>query len=391
MSRILAATYGAGHVKMLIPVLKELQSRGHDVIVLALTAAWGPVERAGLKSIGFRDFLNGHERALAIGRLLAQDMPGHPEVHPEETVAYMGLSYLDLENRLGEKGAKVEFDKRERQAFLPLGVLRQIFDSVQPDIVMATSSPRAERATVMVARERGIPALVIADLMPQMEMEWMGDPSYGDTVCVISEGVRRKLIRAGRDENKVVATGNPVMDEHFEINVEALREKWRTKHKVANSERVALYASQPDPDRFLGSRIAAELVEHGAMAGWKVAVRPHPNEDFDTNLLPKNTIISGQDETPWDCLCGADGCIVISSTMGIQAVLVGCPLVSYDAPVNMNPTPFPEFEIGRIASTGAEVFTHLNEIYGCGNLMGQGLPEGRATDRVVNEVLKLLG
>ena len=391
MSRILAATYGAGHVKMLIPVLQELDRLGHDVTVLALTAAWGPIERAGLKSVGFRDFLNGEGRAIEHGQRLAQGTPGHPEVHPEETVAYMGLSYLELEERMGVEGAAEAFSKRGRQAFLPIGVLRKIFDHVQPEVVMTTSSPRAERAAVLVARERGIPALVIADLMPQMEMEWMSGPDYGDTVCVINEGVRRKLIRAGRDAECVVATGNPVMDEHLDLDVPALRTAWREKHGFGDGDRVALYASQPDPDRYLGSRVAAELVEQGALAGWKVAVRPHPNEDFDPSLLPAGTVVSGQDETPWDCLCGADGCIVISSTMGIQAVLVGCPLVAYAVPVNMNPTPYPEFEIGRIAQTGQEVFCHLEQIYGKGDLMAQELPEGRARDRVVAQVLKLLG
>lgn len=391
MSRILAATYGAGHVKMLIPVLLELQRLGHDVVVLALTAAWGPVERAGLKSIGFRDFLEGNECAIRHGQRLAKGTPAHPEVHPEETVAYMGLSYLELEERLGVEEATSAFSKRGRQAFLPIGVLEKVFDSVMPDLVMTTSSPRAERAAVLVARERGIPALVIADLMPQMEMEWMSGPDYGDTVCVINEGVRRKLIRAGRDAACVVATGNPVMDEHFDIDSSGLRGSWRSKHGFVDSDKVAIYCSQPDPDRYLGSRVAAELVEQGAQAGWKVAVRPHPNEDFDASLLPEGTIVSGQDETPWDCLCGADGCIVISSTMGIQAVLVGCPLVAYTVPVNMNPSPYPEFEIGRIAGTGEEVFNHLNEIYGKGALMAKGLPEGRARDRVVAEVIKLLG
>jgi hypothetical protein len=390
MSRILVATYGGGHVNTVLPVALQLVELGHDVTVLALTTAWGAVDRAGLKTIGFRDFLDGDIRAIDHGQRLGQGTQPHPQVHPDESVAYLGMSYVELEDRLGVEGAAQAFVERGRQSFLPLGVLRRIFDAVDPELVIATSSPRAERASVLVARERNIPAVVIADLMPQMEMEWMGSPEYGDILCVINEGVRRKLIRAGRDPDCVVATGNPVMDEHLKLDVLGLRETWRTKHGCVDSDRVALYASQPDPDQYLGSRVAAELVCEGLDRGWKVAVRPHPNEDFDATLLPTGTILSGKDETPWQCLCGADACVVISSTMGIQSVLVGRPLVAYAVPVNMNPTPYPEFEIGRVAYTCAEVFDHLDDVFGKGELMAKELPKGSARDNVVAQVLRLL-
>ncbi len=391
MSRILVATYGGGHVNTILPVATRLVELGHEVTVLALTSAWGAVERAGLKSIGFRDFINGDERAIAHGERLAQGTPAHPQVHPDETVAYMGMSYSELEDRLGVEGAAAHYAERGRQSFLPIGVLRRMFDDVQPDLVITTSSPRAERAAVLVARERDIPAVVVADLMPQMEMEWMGCADYGDILCVINEGVRRKLIKAGRDPECVIATGNPVMDEYLDLDISALRQEWRAKHGCSESDRVVLYASQPDPDRYLGSRVAAELVCDGLDRGWRVAVRPHPNEDFDLSLMPSGTIISGKDETPWQCLCGADACVVISSTMGIQSVLVGRPLVAYAVPVNMNPTPYPEFEIGRIAHTSLEVFDHLDDVIGTGELMAKELPEGSARDNVVAQVLRLLG
>jgi len=390
MSRILVATYGGGHVNTVLPVALKLRDMGHDVTVLALTSAWGAVERAGLKSIGFRDFIED-QRALEHGQRLAQGTPPHTQVHPNETVAYMGMSYAELEDRMGVEAAAQAYVDRGRQAFLPVGVLQKIFDRCEPDLVIATSSPRAERAAVLVARERGIPAVVVADLMPQMEMEWMGCADYGDILCVINEGVRRKLIRAGRDPDCVVATGNPVMDEHLDLDVDALRREWRNRHQCAESDRVALYASQPDPDQYLGSRVAADLVETGLSRGWRVAVRPHPNEDFDHSLLPEGTIISGLDETPWQCLCGADACVVISSTMGIQSVLVGRPLVAFAVPVNMNPTPYPEFEIGRIAQTTAEVFDHLDDVFGQGELMAKELPKGSARDNVVAQVMRLLG
>jgi superfamily I DNA/RNA helicase len=56
--RILAVTYGGGHVTMLLPVLEELRRQGHDLRVIGLTTAF-----ARLKA------------ALLSGGLIAYDAP----------------------------------------------------------------------------------------------------------------------------------------------------------------------------------------------------------------------------------------------------------------------------------------------------------------------------
>ncbi|MBA4291733.1 hypothetical protein C0431_02060 [bacterium] len=370
---------------MVIPVALRLQELGYEVVVLALTTAWGPVSRAGLQTIGFRDFLAGDESVLKLGRELAGTVEAHADVHPEETQAYLGLSYKCLEARLGVEGAREAYEQRGRQAFLPLEVLSRVFDEVQPDLILATNSPRAERAAVLVAKERHIPAVVVVDLMPQSEVEWLRDAGYGKAVCVLSEGVKQRLVDAGRPETEVVVTGNAAFDELFLMDEQTERAVWRKKFGFSEDERVLLFASQPDRYQYLGTTVGTQLVEVGKAHGWTVVVRPHPNEQFDPGGLPCGTPISDREDSLWGALAGCDACVVVSSSVGLQAAILGKPMVTLDVPVFADPAPYAAMGIGRVAETVEGVFEVLESQLAFGSF-----ESGPATMRVVRVVESLL-
>lgn len=384
MKKILAVTYGAGHANMVIPVALQLQDLGYEVIVLALTTAWGPASRAGLETIGFRDFVQGEVSVLDLGRELAGTIEAHADVHPDETSAYLGLSYKCLEAEFGVGGAREAYEQRGRQAFLPVEILRRVFDDVKPDLILATNSPRAERAAVLVAKERHIPAVVVVDLMPQSEVEWLRDPGYGNAVCVLSEGVKQRLVDAGRPESEVVVTGNAAFDELFLMDEKAERADWRRKFGFGEGDRVLLFASQPDRHQYLGTTVGTQLVETGKDRGWHVVVRPHPNEQFDPGGLPCGTPVSDRDDSLWGALAGCDACVVVSSSVGLQAAILGKPMVTLDIPVFADPAPYAAMGIGRVAQTVEGVFDVLDSELAYGSF-----ESGPATMRVVRVVESL--
>lgn len=96
MKKVLFVCYGSGHVRMVVPVARELVSRGlAQVQVLGLTTAAPVVREAGLPLLQFKDFVGpGDAPALAAGRELAAAMGDVAD--PEETAAYLGLSYAEL-------------------------------------------------------------------------------------------------------------------------------------------------------------------------------------------------------------------------------------------------------------------------------------------------------
>ena len=67
MKKVLFACYGSGHVRMVIPVARELQDSGRaQVQVLGLTTAAQVVRDAGLPLLQVKDFVRpGDAAALA--------------------------------------------------------------------------------------------------------------------------------------------------------------------------------------------------------------------------------------------------------------------------------------------------------------------------------------
>ena len=128
--------------------------------------------------MGFKDFTNASDkRALEKGEELARDLD-ILKCGNEETIAYLGLSYVDLETRFGCEAAFALYEKKQRQAFLPLTVLERILTEINPDLVVATNSPRAEQAAITVAGRRNIPSICIIDLLGRTEVAWIGKPGY---------------------------------------------------------------------------------------------------------------------------------------------------------------------------------------------------------------------
>src|SRR4051812_13827461 len=197
---------------MVLPVARALQASGRArVQVLGLTTAAAVVREAGLPLLQVKDFVDaGDARALQHGERLAAAMG--PVADPDETRAYLGLSYAELESQHGIEGAEQRYAQDGRQAFLPVRLLERILRRVRPDLVVATNSPRGERAAVLAARKLGLPSVCIVDLFAIDEVRWIGQPGYADRICVLNAHVRDFLVRAGRQPDEVVVTGNPAFD-----------------------------------------------------------------------------------------------------------------------------------------------------------------------------------
>src|SRR5690606_24899318 len=99
----------------------------------------------------------------------------------------------ELEATHGVDEAARLFAEHGRQAFLPLRILEKIIDTLQPDAVVATNSPRAEQAAILTAHQRGLPTLVIDDLFGLRPMY----PFPADIVCAFSEKAKENLIAKG--------------------------------------------------------------------------------------------------------------------------------------------------------------------------------------------------
>ncbi len=331
----LFVAYGGGHVKALLPVALQAQSQGlARVVFLALTTAAASAREAGVPTYGFADLLEPSDtQALQHGERLVQTLSVQA-AQREESVAYLGLSYAELEADVGASEAAARYAQFSRQAFLPVRVLERAIRRWQPACVLATNSPRAESAALLAARRQGVPSVCLLDLFGLWERDWLVRSDYADALCVLNPQVAQSLVAAGRPAHHLHVTGNPAFDGIQDPAVIAQGQALR-REAGWTAQRVLLYASSPEPGQVTGiegqgdpawpRRIEAKLIEavraDPALALW---VRRHPSEgraDEIRALAHPRIRVSDGPLHPFLHAC--DEVVVTVSTVGVEANLAG--------------------------------------------------------------------
>jgi hypothetical protein len=358
MKKVLFACYGSGHVKMVLPVAQALRESGRaEVRVLGLTTAAAAVREAGLPLLQFKDFVRPQDAAgLAQGRRLAAGMSAVVDL--DETVAYLGLSFTDLVAACGPEEAERRYAREGRQAFLPVPTLERILREVQPDLVVATNSPRAERAAITAARRLGLPAVCIVDLFAIDEVRWIGEAGYADRVCVLNDAVRDFLVAAGRSPQEVVTTGNPAFDAVCAPQTSAAGRAMRERQGW-QGKRVLLWAAQEEPavhpfdGRPGDPSLPGRVLE--ALAAWTerhpdaiLCVRPRAGQP-PPQLAGERIVVTGQDWPLHPLLHAVDVVVTLTSTVGLEGHLAGARLVQVLGSVFDGAMPLARFGIADAA------------------------------------------
>lgn len=399
---ILLVAYGGGHVAMLAPIAAALAAAGRRFTFVALTTARPVLERMGLPCIGFKDLPGADDAQVRRwGAELASDLPAGGPVSAEETIAYLGLNFADLVSQHCEAEARERYAQSGRQAFLPVPTLLRTLESLSPRLVVATNSPRAERAAILAAGRLGVPSLCAVDLFALQEVQWIGQPGYATRVCVLNEGVRRMFIEHGRRPEEIVVTGNPAFDTlRSPASVQA-GAALRAARGWNDGRITMLWASQIEPERHpfadrrgdptLPRRVEARLRALVASdARLRLVVRYHPSErvEFD----PARRVEFSPTSEPLAALLQAvDVVVVTASTVGLEAAIAGRPVVSVDASVFTDDTRYAELGVARGVSSVEQLDQAVREsAAGAGTVFSQGQSGRPATQEILRVMDSLL-
>jgi capsular polysaccharide biosynthesis protein len=321
--------YGGGHVQMVLPVVRALGERpGWTIEVLAATTAGPEMARRGVPAFGYAALVrDGDGDALRLGEgLLAESHNPASGISVEESTAYLGLCFRDLIDRLGETEARLRYEIYGRHAFLPIGPLRRAVDRVRPDVVVTTNSPKSERAALLVAHERAIPAIYIEDLLGFAAGAHLKivPPPVAERFCVGSTIAAESLARRyGVPADRLRLTGNPAFDRLAHIGASA-RIDGRSALGVGSNERLVVYM---DPRATAPQILGGMAAEVRRVPNTRFFLRRHPNDrgmaaaDYlsavgaDIGLAEQ----IGLD----DLLAAADVVLSVASTTALEAVLIG--------------------------------------------------------------------
>lgn len=335
--KVLFVCYGGGHVEMCLPVLRALRERepGAEVRMLALTTAAGVARRAGEQPLGFLDFCQGEEgaRALRYGEQLVGDQQ-HPDVARAESLAYLGLNFLEWVDTLGEAAAWERWRSSGRQAFRPVRLFERILRQLAPDVVVATNSPRSEQAAIEAAHALGIATVSMVDLFALAADPYRARSLHADRICVLAAATRDNLVQAGVDPARIVVTGNPAFDALTGQEAQEAALQFRAERGWGDRP-IVFWAGGLEPDdadprwagAALGQAVQQRLLEWTlARDDVALAIRYHPNEWHRfAPPAPHPRVHWSQPESEGllPVLAASDIVVVQATTVGAQAHAAG--------------------------------------------------------------------
>ena len=378
---------------MLVPVIIELSRRGHEVCVLGLTLGKSVFQEANIVTLGLHDLLNRMERWSEIEKIGCKLLAGHeesPKIERRDSIAYLGSGFLDLVEESGLEAAKKSYTLMGRKAFKPVKTAKDILAHLTPDLVVTTNAPRMEQAMVLAAGESQIPCLVVIDAFAKIATKWLKAPDYADRLCVFHPVVKRSLVCSGRPATDIAVTGNPVFDRLSALRTHRLRTGAR--HHV-------LYLSQNEtrPDRSEGDTdpgglpvdVMTELVRGINQGIFTAEVRFHPNQlqsvrDENPGLLDRSL-----EWTLEEALGQADLVVTASSTAGIEAQMLGLPLVQIGWSMRSGLVPFEKLGPVVVAHERNQLIPAIEQAFTIENLE-RSHTLGTATSNVADQVESLL-
>lgn len=328
--RVLVTTYGGAHVAAALPLQQALARAGMQPVMLGLTTAADVLRRHGIATRHFLDYVDMSDPLLRHwGSYLSEHH--HREgigITSEESMAYLGAGMSELVCELGENAALERYRRLGLNALLPIRTLRRILQMEQIDAVIATDSPRAERAALNAAAQAGLPSVCVLTSFPHIGLEYLRRPDNGAVMCVLNERVRQQLLAAGRAPESVVVTGNPAFDALLAQEGES-RESLRSRAGLRSDEWTVLWAEQPEPaNPGLPPLMREHLGRVCRRHGWRLLVRLHPSSQAaDHVALPERALESPRTEPVRDALLKADAVVTFTSTIGFEALLLDKPLV----------------------------------------------------------------
>ena len=328
--KVFFITYGGGHATMVAPVAKKLLEKGHQVEILGLTTAGNILSRENLHYHKITDFVDINSNIDFFGRMLAaRHHTENKGILLSESISYLGVSFYELVNDVGLEMANRMYQDFGLNAFCPTTFMEKVIKFVAPDIVAATTSPRMEMAALRAAKALGIKSVCMVDMFGILEIDWLKRDDNGHILTVYSEKVAKRLIKAGRKKESIFITGNPAFDRILAIDVSILSGRFRDTKNIPKNNKIILWAEQPEPNvqlpRYVRNYIASLCEQHD---NWTCVVRLHPSStDSTKEIIPYSAIQSHSFESLDDAIAAADIVITFTSTVAMEALLLGKPVI----------------------------------------------------------------
>lgn len=327
MKKILIVTYGGGHVNIVRSILPQLLEENVSIEILALTIASSNLKKAGIQHNTIRDYIDLLPYKQSILELGEKAIQGKHDIRSdityEDAVVYHGIGMFDLINECGKEKAWSIFEANGRKAFCPVNSMIIILKRIKPDVIVLPTGVRFEEAFAKAANLMDIPVVLINDLPV------LGNIDFNAKICVMNKW-SKDYIKAHSDikSSELIITGQPVMEKNLIIDEETLKNVQCSLKE--GYDKVVLFLGTPTLDIFpeVAETInkLLELAKHYPKI--KFIIRPHPGNLDDYGLVSKDNIIVTKNGELKYLLAASDLIITQVSTAGLEAILLGKPVIT---------------------------------------------------------------
>lgn len=354
MKKIFFVTYGGGHVNTLLPIIKQIKKYNlYEYEILALTTAAKIFDKNNIEYKTLKDYAVDEE--VRIGKSIAQNFHSEGKgISYEDTVAYYGIGFTNLIQDYGQEKAITLLNTNGRKSFLPVRTMKRIINEIRPDIVVTTSSPRVEEATIIASCELGIPCIRVEQFFATRECKLPEDVIY----CVMDELTEQTLLNRGVKKEKINITGQPAFDELSRMK-DSNDSKFREKYNISDVNKVILFAGQHTEDKKEILNKLLKIEKHNNDI--TLILKPHPNEDIEVyqELISNNNsnAIIIRDDLHL-LIMESDLVIIEFSTVGLETIFLNKDLITINLTGKEDIVPY--------AKSGAAISVDdLNKLEAC--------------------------
>jgi len=341
---LLFLSYGGAHPYLLLPIIKAMKNKGYKVKIASFTSGIQIYKKFGYQVISAKDITTKDDfRILKYGKILYQDLVKSQQniFDIEETIAYLGLSFNDYVDNIGDfQIAYDQYKKLGRSEFLPLTLIKRIFKLTCPDMLITTNSPRAEKAAIQYASSVNIPSLQITDLFCNYERYQLN----ATAICVANKVARNNLINNySVDSERIYITGSPDFDKFIHLRTQLSKNKIsivRKKIGLEGGQKYLFWNDQKtiitgtskktfERNTMISLKNLSSLVKIVNQMNYKLIVKCHSSQNAEEflNWCNKNNAIFANNAQLSDYLLISDIVVGMSSTVLINAYNLGKPII----------------------------------------------------------------
>ncbi len=292
--KVILVCYGGGHVKIILPIARELVAKRINFVILAMTVAYKeckelfPEQTKRLRDYSFL-FSDIQDKVKEFGlSILADNYREGIGIDREESIWYLGLSLFDLIDQHGKEKALKLYQEKKRRAFLPVKVMEKILSYEKPDVVLSTTAPRFEQASLIAGNNLGIKTIEVLNLFGDLPVL----PEAQHIVCM-NKSVSDTLRKRGLMDKKYYYYGQPAIEQTSQavkmIDVDKIKKQISIDKPIT-----ILYATQKPmvyDENFLCTDFAGyQVINEGVFSvlseiykefSVNILIRTHPNEDVN--------------------------------------------------------------------------------------------------------------